>query len=138
MRGFKASEPPAAGVRLRVRAAHIVLAGFAAQCAFATYAWFEATPQDTLEAVASGIAIAVLVLASLVGLLPAALLWSRSTHKAGRWTALVLGWVGVLSVFWSIQGLFLLAAFVWAIWKERDDPVAPGVPPQAPPSAPPS
>ena len=126
---------------MRFRAAHLAIAGFVAECIFAVYAWFASPPQDTLEGVAHGIAILVMVVVSLVGLVPAFLLWRPQTHKAGRWSALILGWIGVLSVFWSIQGLFLVAAFVWAIWREKGPAVAsaalaPPAPP-TPPSAPP-
>lgn len=108
----------------RLRAWHLAAAGFAAQCAFAAYAWFESPPEVLLDVVTHVFVVGIFVGVGAVGILPAALLRSANpaTHQAGRWWALGLGVAGVLSLFWVLQGLLLLAAFGWATLKERPRP----------------
>ena len=107
---------------MALRSWHLAAAGFVAQLGFAAYAWLESPPATALDVVTHTLVVVLLVGLGAIGLLPAILLALPTHHQAGRWTALGLGILGVVAVFWVLQGLLLLAAFAWATWKERAPP----------------
>jgi hypothetical protein len=112
---------PAAACRrvARLRAAHLAFAGVGVQLLFAGYAWFESPPTQALDVAVHGLVVGLLAGLGLLGLVPAFLLLRPRTHGAGRWTALALGAWYCLLVFWALEGVLLLAAFLWATKREK-------------------
>ena len=110
---------------MRFQAAHLVLAAFVVQAIVAAYVWLGApsagaeelaTPAPTAWQFA-GYGLFMLACVTPYPFLRA--FGHPRLHAIGRWSALILGWLCVLGVLWAVQGMILVAAAVWAMWKER-------------------
>ena len=110
---------------VRVLAAHLVLAAFVVQGVVAAWLWIGAPSAGAEESAApaptawqfAGYGTFMVACATPYPFLRS--LDHPRLHAIGRWSALLLGWLCILGIFWAVQGVLLVAAFVWANVREK-------------------
>ena len=106
---------------MRIRSWHLAVAGIFAQLAFAL---FFMTLARNAEG-AGGFVFFLLGLSIIygitLGIIPALLLYFSKTRMVGAITALFFGFIGILSSFAKVVGLFLIASGILFLWKREND-----------------